>query len=254
MSKKVIPDHPMDRERLTELVRIALDDMTYVELADMSGIGPTVISKLAKGTFASDPIPNTLLSISRASNGRVKPEDILEAGGYDPHKYMVESDGETNPNEYRDNVTRSIERAYRDNGRKWEDINYGMGKLYQLSGHVTLDSPDYGHSAVTVYFIYLQDHSSNKQVIKNKLVSIYGNLSFQILDPNLKICIVTNNPAAYKVALAYPPYAFSSYTMSVVLTDSTGSELIKEEYLNNILRRENQMDSEVLDVLRVVET
>lgn len=88
MSKAVKLDGKVNKNKLQELTKEAIGNGRINNFASKSGVSITVLSRLLNDKQRGTTLPATLEKIAKASEGRISSEEILEAGGYDPIKYM----------------------------------------------------------------------------------------------------------------------------------------------------------------------
>lgn len=106
MSKACKLDGKVDSKKLQELTKDALGNRLINSFSNKSGVSIGVLSRLLNNKQQRITHPLTLKKIAKASEGRVSPESILIAGGYDPIKYISKYELEMN----RDNTVYNFAR------------------------------------------------------------------------------------------------------------------------------------------------
>lgn len=86
-------DVKINRDKLSYLVRTAVDGMKQKGFADKAGISVSYFNRLAQGTFPGEIKESTLRRIAAASDGRVSSAQLLEACGLTEKLNMSEYNG-----------------------------------------------------------------------------------------------------------------------------------------------------------------
>lgn len=87
-------DHKTDFSELVKLVSKAKGNKTRAQFAEETGLSLAYISKLLHNKLDKPPIVNTLKKIAGTTD-EVAYAELLDAAGYNPHKYVEENEYKT---------------------------------------------------------------------------------------------------------------------------------------------------------------
>jgi len=120
MSKAVLVDYDFDKEKVSELVRRALNGRTQQSFAQFIGVTPQYINKIIRKKLNNPPTPKLLIKIAKASDGTVSSFELLKVAGYEPARHRLHT--ELVIDTLYDTIVKDYDVIMRDNSVEVDDL------------------------------------------------------------------------------------------------------------------------------------
>ena len=228
MSRPVKRDYDFDRNRIVNLFIKAKGGRSRAQFAQDAGVSLAFISAMTHDKFSEPPIPSTLKKIADSTKD-VLYEELLDACGYSPERYISKNELEKNRREACASFGRLAYAAissYLSNlptSYSYEIPNDISGLYWDL---IAKDA-----NGNLWYFDYMLSCGNDNPSLATDILPLHlGRLLLTATDSTGKYTIVTDSPGVYNFFVDHKP-TFLDANLSIMLINLslTNLAVLKEE-------------------------
>ncbi len=244
------PDHDFNIDKFSELLQKAKGGRSQSEFAINCNVSLAYLNRYIKKKNSRPPMPTTIKKIAAVAANNISYEELLNAAGYDPEKYL-----EFSP------ATPIVTGTLNSSNMVLHKIAYStvLNALSQTELSWKLDKTD---NSIKTFSISIDDEAVNRWYFSTHLshtpsgMKIIPSIYYMYLfnsdaDINSKYSIVTNDEDLVNFLCANPPYILN-VLVSVILIDDSDLSVIREEYLNSSASyKEEDLDKLRLDSQKI---
>lgn len=231
------PDKEFDIDRYVELLKKAIGGRSQTQFAKDCNLSVSYICKHINKKTDQAPLPTTLERIAKVAQNDVTYEELLDAAGYEPSKYLDKSKGALSYAQATFNhIARAIvSHALIQSNFDWKRIKTPMGG----DGPVLLaQSYDLGISVendiVNKWFFEAYNRNVSGEINPNTVYSYLSKISVACDVPNCKYSFIVDNEELYYELLKLEIPVLAVF-VSVILVNTSALCIVKEEYLKTAL-------------------